>query len=326
MIRRVNIAIALITLLVSVLVACDKHDWKHVQGAPSLRPAFGARVTDGQLQIWMGSRCDHAREVNLEFGPGKTLVLSAPEHQWASVDRLTLGGPYPGLRVTQPLPAEFDWRTAEKLTIWINGDPGSLGAQTDLAVVREESVKHPDDTYWFQDVGWLNPTQVAADDSKTFLALCTPDPAYKPSVPTVFGVRETDGLLRIWTGSPCPGTTKAVVTFEPSGIELVLTARDAAGSDFQRYTVGDPIPDMDVSRALPKDFDWTQQRELQLNVSRAEPDTGPQRADLGVVRAESASHPADTYWFQGIGWLNPTQVAEQDGKTFLATCTREPKK
>ncbi|OBC16670.1 hypothetical protein A5784_25850 [Mycobacterium sp. 852013-50091_SCH5140682] len=274
----------------------------------------------------MGSRCDHARAVNLEFGPGKTLVLSAPEHQWTPVDRLTLGGPYPGLRVTQPLPDGFDWRTAENLTIWINGDPGSLGAQTDLTVVRDESAKHPGDTYWFQDVGWLNPAQVAAADAKTFLALCTPDPEYKPSAPTVFGVRETDGLLRIWTGSPCPGTREAVVTFEPSGIELVLNSRNPVGIDFQRYTVGEPLADMDISRALPTDFDWTGQRELQLNVSRADPDTGPQRADLGVVRAESASHPEDTYWFQGIGWLNPTQVAEQDGKTFLATCTRDPKK
>jgi hypothetical protein len=326
MIRRVDVVIALITLLVSVLVACDKHDWKHVQGGPSLRPAFGARVTDGQLQIWMGSRCDHAREVNLEFGPGKTLVLSAPEHHWASVDRLTVGGPHPGLRVTEPLPDEFDWRTAQKLTIWINGDPGSLGAQTDLAVVREESVKHPDDTYWFQDVGWLNPAQVAEEDAKTFLALCTPDPAYTPSVPTLFGVRETDGLLRVWTGAPCPGTTEAVVTFEPSGVELVLNAHNGVGVDFQRYTVGGPLPDMDVSKALPTDFDWTGQRELQLSLSRTDPGTGPQRADLGVVRAESASHPPDAYWFQGVGWLNPAQVAEQDGKTFLATCTRDPKK
>ncbi|WP_458319139.1 hypothetical protein [Mycolicibacterium brisbanense] len=57
-----------------------------------------------------------------------------------------------------------------------NGDPGSLGAQTDLAVVREESASHPADTYWFQDVGWLNPTQVAEQDGKTFLATCTREP------------------------------------------------------------------------------------------------------------------------------------------------------
>jgi hypothetical protein len=31
----------------------------------------------------------------------------------------------------------------------------------------------------------------------------------------------------------------------------------------------------------------------------------------------------DTY-FQGVGWLNPAEVAEQDAKTFLATCTDSP--
>jgi hypothetical protein len=28
--------------------------------------------------------------------------------------------------------------------------------------------------------------------------------------------------------------------------------------------------------------------------------------------------------FQGVGWLNPAEVAEQDAKTFLATCTDSP--
>ena len=45
---------------------------------------------------------------------------------------------------------------------------------------------------------------------------------------------------------------------------------------------------------------------------------------LAEVIKGSAEHPDDTYWFQGVGWLNPAQVKEQDAKTFLATCTDSP--
>ncbi|MUM20561.1 hypothetical protein FZI91_02430 [Mycobacterium sp. CBMA271] len=51
------------------------------------------------------------------------------------------------------------------------------GSSTDTAEFIDESPQHPDDTYWFQDVGWLNPSEVAAKDGKDFLATCTPDPA-----------------------------------------------------------------------------------------------------------------------------------------------------
>jgi hypothetical protein len=54
---------------------------------------------------------------------------------------------------------------------------GGWGSHTNLATVIGESGQHPEDTYWFQDVGWLNPAQVAAQDGKTFLATCTADPA-----------------------------------------------------------------------------------------------------------------------------------------------------
>ena len=38
----------------------------------------------------------------------------------------------------------------------------------------------------------------------------------------------------------------------------------------------------------------------------------------------SADHPDDTYWFQGVGWLNPDEVKKQDGKTFLRHVHPEP--
>ncbi len=51
---------------------------------------------------------------------------------------------------------------------------------------------------------------------------------------------------------------------------------------------------------------------------------GMTTTELAEVIKGSAEHPDDTYWFQGVGWLNPAQVKKQDGKTFLATCTDSP--
>jgi len=142
-----------------------------------MRPAFGARVTDGQLHVWTGSRCDSATKVNLDFTPNKgRLVLAAPPGQTATVEHLVLGGPYPGLQVSQALPDGFDWRDAESLRFWIIGHPGGLGSSSDIAEIEKGSAEHPGDTYWFQDAGWLSPAEVAAQDGRTFLATCTPDP------------------------------------------------------------------------------------------------------------------------------------------------------
>lgn len=180
MFRRTGERIAVIAAVVSLLVGCDRGGWNPERGAPSLRPAFGARITNGQLHIWTGTPCYRTIEVNLDFTPNKgRLVLAAPDGQRAKVEHLTLGGPSPGLYVAQALPDGFDWRSAETLRFWTIGDPGGLGSSADIAEIVKGSAGHPDDTYWFQDVGWLNPAQVAERDGKTFLATCTPDPARK---------------------------------------------------------------------------------------------------------------------------------------------------
>jgi hypothetical protein len=53
------------------------------------------------------------------------------------------------------------------------------GTSVDLAEVLRGSAQHPDGTYWFQDVGWLDQAAVADKNGKTFLATCTPEPAKK---------------------------------------------------------------------------------------------------------------------------------------------------
>ena len=174
-------AAAAAALALALLTACRGGDdgW-HPEApfASSLRPAFGARVTDGQLRIWTGSRCAAVTRLALTFEPVRAeLVLTAPNDHPAAVEHLTIGGPYPGLDVAEPLPYSFDWRSKDSVRISVYGGTDSWGSTAELAEVKERSAEHPPDTYWFQGVGWLDPADVAAQDGTTFLATCTPDPA-----------------------------------------------------------------------------------------------------------------------------------------------------
>lgn len=168
-------SVGVLLVLAALLTGCDP------LGKASLDPAFGARVTDGRLQIWTGSHCVGVTSLSLSFEPGRAeLELSSAAESGVDVEHFTLGGPYPaGLRVSQPLPDGFDWRAEKSMHLSAHGGSSHWGTSTDLAEVIKGSDQHPPDTYWFQGVGWLNQTDVAAKDGKTFLATCTPDPAKK---------------------------------------------------------------------------------------------------------------------------------------------------
>jgi hypothetical protein len=175
--RRVFAGIVATATAVAVVTACDP------LGRPSLEPAFGARDLDGRLGIWTGAPCHDVIELGLTFDPNKEdrraeFLMNAPNGVGVDVDHFTLGEPVPGLTVTTPLAPDFDWRQAESVRISVidSRETGGWGTTTKIAEVVEGSAEHPEDTYWFQAVGWLNPTEVAAQDGKTFLSTCTPSP------------------------------------------------------------------------------------------------------------------------------------------------------
>jgi hypothetical protein len=172
-----TVAVAAVVMLVTA--ACGPARWSPAPQAPSLPPAFGARDADGRLELWTGSKCFGVTELSLMFDYESKLVLRSTDARGVDVDRLTLGGPYPGLQVTQDLPAGFDWRGADLLMLTITARKGAFAGTSELAPVVKESAAHPAGTYYFQRIGWLDAAGVAAQDAKTFLATCTPDPKKK---------------------------------------------------------------------------------------------------------------------------------------------------
>jgi hypothetical protein len=110
--------------------------------------------------------------VILTFQPGQAdLVLDADSSVGASFEYLTVGGPYPGFKVTQELPNGFDWRTTKSVLLRLRMPATRMTTTTDLTEVAKESEQHPDDAYWFQGFGWLDRAGVAAQGG-TFLDAC----------------------------------------------------------------------------------------------------------------------------------------------------------
>ena len=166
-----------------VLAACHSgNDFDPpAQFAPSLRPAFGARVDDGQLRIWTGSPCVGVTRLAVVFDLAEQdtaqSVLTSTAKMGATVDRFTVGTAPAGMSVKTPLPAGYDWQSATSATLTLSGPPATWGSKVQLAEVKSGSATHPDDTYYFQDVGWLDAAQVKQQDGTSFLATCTADPA-----------------------------------------------------------------------------------------------------------------------------------------------------
>lgn len=341
MIRRV-VAISVVGALLLAICGCNPFGKNPLE--PSLPGAFGARITNGKLQIWTGSLCIGVNTIKFQFDwgekdraelvlqtPIKTLQLHPPPGQTrgdvgpdpgVDVEHLTFGGPYPGFEVAKSLPPEFDWRKAKALGILIDGDLMAGGGEVDLTEVFDQSAHHPDDTYWFQGIGWLNPAEAASQDGKTFLAMCTPDPAKNDGRPRVFGVRGTEGSLRIWPGPYCGPADVVTLSFQPGQAALMLTADPLNGIPFENLTATGPYPGFNVARPLPNEFDWRTAKSAVLRVTNNDVTTWTRPTDLTPARTESAQHPEDTYWFQGFGWLNSSQVARHDGKDFLTACAQ----
>lgn len=314
-------------LCVVVLAGCGPLAPKNPMEA-SLPMVYGARVTDGKLMLWTGTPCAGTRGVRIIMSSGVDNAetnMGTPTYPGdltpgVQVDHLTVGEAPPGMAVYEPLPAGYDWRSADTVQLNLTGPDTSPGAQAtvDLDTPKRESAQHDPDTYWFPDVGWMGPDEVAAQNGKTFLTLCTADPARK-ELPALFGVRAVDGRLEVWTGSPCTQVTGVMLTFQPGQADLVLESGSTFGDDFQYLTVGGPYPGFRISHDLPADFDWRTADSALLRL-RFDGVWWTEPTELSAVAAESAKH-AGAYFFQGFGWLKPVDVVQRRGEDFRTACS-----
>lgn len=327
-------SIILIVALILSLAGCESHRGRSPYETSMPSQYAGFRVTDGELSIWTGSPCLGATRIDLVFEPyegtREELQLATQTYQGrltpgVEVQYVTLGAPNPGFQVTTPLPPGYDWRSAQRLSFAIDGPPVSRGPSNIdfapvVAEITENSARHPEDTYFFPDLGWLGPADIAAGNGVDFLTMCTPDPAKAESQERVAGVRVTDGSLRFWTGADCIGDTGVIVSFQPGQADLVLGRAETLSENLQNLTLGGPYPGFTVVHPLPDRFDWRAAQSVLLRMDFDGSLRWSRTTALATPIAESSRHPDDTYYFEGIGWLNPTQVAAQDGSSLRTIC------
>lgn len=334
-------AILAIVAVAMALAGCESYHGKSPFETSLPSAKFGFRVTDGQLRLWTGSTCEGTTQVVVRFStPGEDeakLRLNTPSYMdedgltpGVEFEYLTLGGPYPGFNVKDSMPPGFDWRTAQYLSFEIYGPPNARGiGGIDFAPIAteitEHSAEHPEDTYYFFDLGWLNPAEIEARDGKEFMTVCTPDPGKGEGETRVVGVRVTDGALRFWTGSPCP-VVGVILTFQPGQAETILHLA-SPHTDIEYLTLDGPDPQFTVTHPLPSDFDWRTAKSVLVRLIdtnrssiRNNEIVWSKTAELATPIAESAQHPPDTYYFEGQGWLTPADVAARDGTTMHTIC------
>jgi hypothetical protein len=161
---------------------------------------------------------------------------------------------------------------------------------------------------------------------------CDTRAQFAPSLPPAAGFRVDDGVLKLWTGTPCQGVTGLTLIFD-SGTRDSTTLMWAAplpGVRVERMnllsTAGGAPPDtggpLQVRTPLPADYDWTKADSIAFSVDG--PKAYGARVDLAQVLRESAQHPFDSYLFGQRGWMDATAVRRENQKSFLTVCTPDP--
>lgn len=155
---------------------------------------------------------------------------------------------------------------------------------------------------------------------------------YAPSLPPAAGFRVDDGVLKLWTGTPCAGVTAVTLIFDSGTrhsaeqrwsaprpgvlverMDLVRTAGPAASD------TGGPLQ---VRAPLPAGYDWTTAGSLHFSVDG--PPSYGARVDIAQVLRESAQYPSGSYLFGTRGWMDAADVQRENRKSFLTICTPDP--
>jgi len=163
-------------------------------------------------------------------------------------------------------------------------------------------------------------------------AACDTKAQYAPSLPPAAGFRVEDGVLKLWTGTPCHGVTGLTLIFDSGtqeSTEQVWTAPRPGvlveHMDLLRTTGATP-PDtlgpLQVQNPLPADYDWTKAGSIAFSVDG--PKAYGARVDVAQVLRESAQHPSGSYLFGQRGWMDASDVQRENQKSFMTVCTPDP--
>ncbi|MGW5054566.1 hypothetical protein [Actinokineospora sp. NPDC004072] len=162
-------------------------------------------------------------------------------------------------------------------------------------------------------------------------AACDTEAQFAPSLPPAAGFRVDDGVLRLWTGTPCEGVTGVRLTFDSGTQESTeqLWTAPQPGVRVERMDLlspsnlpTDPDNPLQVKEPLPADYDWTKAGSLSLAVDG--PTSNGAKVDVPRLLAESPQQPPERYLFGRQGWLDAADVQRENGKTFLTVCTPDP--
>lgn len=166
----------------------------------------------------------------------------------------------------------------------------------------------------------------------TMIAACDTRSQFEPSLPPAAGFRVDNGVLKLWTGTPCSGVIRLTLIFDTGtqeSTEQVWTAPQP-GVTVEHMdlltSVGGSPPDtggpLQVQEPLPAEYDWTTARWINFSVDG--PKAFGARVDLAQVLRESAEHPPESYLFGQRGWMDASDVQRENQKSFLTVCTPDP--
>jgi hypothetical protein len=162
-------------------------------------------------------------------------------------------------------------------------------------------------------------------------AACDTEAQFAPSLPPAAGFRVDDGVLKLWTGTPCRRVTGVTLIFD-SGTSGSATQRWSAprpGVSLERMdllSVRGSSPDgadpLRVEQPLPAGYDWTKADSIVFSVDG--PKAYGARVDVDQVLTGSARHPSASYLFGRRGWMDASDVQRENKKSFLTVCTPDP--
>ncbi|MDG4825179.1 hypothetical protein O7635_25305 [Asanoa sp. WMMD1127] len=161
-------------------------------------------------------------------------------------------------------------------------------------------------------------------------AACDTKAQFEPSLPPAAGFRVDDGVLKLWTGTPCEGVIRLTLIFDSGtqqSTQQVWTAPKPGvvleRMDLLRTAGGSTDGPLQVEKPLPADYDWTKAGSVHFSVDG--PKAYGARVDVAAVLRASAEHPSGSYLFGKQGWLDASDVQRENGKSFLTICTADPK-